>query len=522
MAAGRRVLELEAAEVAAAARRLDARFARAVELLAVRGGRVIVSGVGKSGLIARKLAATLTSTGTPATFLHPVDSLHGDLGIVGSEDVAIVLSKSGESSDLDGLLASLERKGVPIIAITGEPSSFLGRVATADARCLGRARRRVPHDLAPTSSTTVAMALGDALAVALLVEKGFRPEDFAELHPGGRLGRRLLLRVRDVMLPPQGLVSPETPMRDVIVQLARHRGIALVSGDGHLLGVFTAGDLTRLAEREHDYFEWPVEQVMTDTPHSCAARRLRRRGARLHGAEGHHGAAGARRGRHRRRGTPARPDARGGGMRIIARSGRQCWPACWAVAAVAACNDERCEAHVPWCRRSDSADQVLYGFVHYLTRDGVREGRDRGRYGVLLRPDTDHDTAQHEAGFIDSTGNENATITSRIGTYKWQTGDMIGRQQCGADRSHDGRVLKSGATVLRRHEEGAVDDAALHLRQARRVTSRAGIPVRPVVRARGGEEADRDGRQRRRCLPGQDARAQARANWRFDSARRTA
>lgn len=268
LAAGRRVLELEAAEVAAAARRLDARFARAVELLAARGGRVIVSGVGKSGLIARKLAATLTSTGTPATYLHPVDSLHGDLGIVGSEDVAIVLSKSGESSDLDGLLASLERKGVPIIAITGAPGSFLGRVATAvlDASVSEEA---CPHDLAPTSSTTVALALGDALAVALLMEKGFRPEDFAELHPGGRLGRRLLVRVSDVMLPPQGLVAPDAPMREVVVQLARHRGIALVSKDGHLLGVFTAGDLTRLAEREDDYFAWPVEQVMTDSPHSC-------------------------------------------------------------------------------------------------------------------------------------------------------------------------------------------------------------------------------------------------------------
>lgn len=179
VAAGRRVLELEAGEVAAAARRLDARFARAVELLARRSGRVIVSGVGKSGLVARKLAATLTSTGTPATYLHPVDSLHGDLGIVGSDDVAIVLSKSGESSDLDGLLASLERKGVPIIAITGAPGSLLGRVAAAvlDASVTEEA---CPHDLAPTASTTVAMALGDALAVALLLEKGFQPEDFAE------------------------------------------------------------------------------------------------------------------------------------------------------------------------------------------------------------------------------------------------------------------------------------------------------------------------------------------------------
>ncbi len=199
-----------------------------------------------------------------------MDSLHGDLGIVGREDVAIVLSKSGESEDLAGFLAALQRLGVPIIAITGAPASSLARVAsvTLDASV---GEEACPHDLAPTASTTVALALGDALAVALLEHKGFRAEEFAALHPGGSLGRRLLLRVRDVMLPPQGLVRPDTPMREVIIQLARHRGMAIVTAGRHLLGVFTAGDLTRLAERERDYFEWPVEQVMTETPHSCAA-----------------------------------------------------------------------------------------------------------------------------------------------------------------------------------------------------------------------------------------------------------
>jgi arabinose-5-phosphate isomerase len=164
VAEGRRVLELEATEVRAAAGRLDDAFAEAVELLATRRGRVIASGVGKSGLIARKLAATLTSTGTPATYLHPVDSLHGDLGIVGGHDVAIVLSKSGDSDDLMGLLASLQRLAVPIIAITGGTDSLLARAATVvlDA---GVREEACPHDLAPTSSTTVALALGDALAV---------------------------------------------------------------------------------------------------------------------------------------------------------------------------------------------------------------------------------------------------------------------------------------------------------------------------------------------------------------------
>lgn len=269
VAAGRRVLELEAREVQAAATRLDARFAEAVTLLASRTGRVIVSGVGKSGLIARKIAATLTSTGTPATYLHPVDSLHGDLGIVGRDDAALILSKSGESDDLTGLLVALERMAVPIIAITGGPESMLAAAADVvlDA---GVAEEACPHDLAPTASTTVALALGDALAVALLEEKGFRREDFAALHPGGALGRKLLLRVRDVLLPVRRLLPPDAPMRDVVVVLAHERGIAIVAQEGHLEGVFTAGDLMRLAERDAPWLDRPVHEVMTRTPRSCA------------------------------------------------------------------------------------------------------------------------------------------------------------------------------------------------------------------------------------------------------------
>jgi arabinose-5-phosphate isomerase len=209
---GRRVLRLEGAAVTAVADRLDERFDRAVQLLADAGGRVIVSGVGKSGLVARKLAATLTSTGTPASYLHPIDSLHGDLGIVGRSDVAVVLSKSGDSQDLFGLVGSLQRLSVPIIAITGALDSPLARIATVvlDGSV---AEEACPHDLAPTASTTVALALGDALAVALLERKGFRPEDFATLHPGGALGRRLLLQVRDVMLAPGLILPPDATMR---------------------------------------------------------------------------------------------------------------------------------------------------------------------------------------------------------------------------------------------------------------------------------------------------------------------
>lgn len=265
VALGRRVLELEAAEIRQAAGRLDTSFAHAVELLDRAAGRVIVSGIGKSGLIARKVAATLTSTGRPAAYLHPVDSLHGDLGIVDEDDIAIVISKSGESDELVGLLGALKRLGVPVIAITGRQDSFLRRIATVslDASVEEEA---CPHDLAPTTSTAVALALGDALAMALLEVRGFGREDFAVLHPGGSLGRRLLLRVRDVMLPPGGVVRPGAVMKDVVIALANNRGMAMVAEDGRLAGVFTAGDLTRLAERKADFLGVQVSEVMTRAP----------------------------------------------------------------------------------------------------------------------------------------------------------------------------------------------------------------------------------------------------------------
>lgn len=273
VALGRRVVELEAAAVRTGGGRLDQRFAQAVRLLAGAAGRVIVSGVGKSGLIARKLAATLTSTGTVASYLHPVDSLHGDLGLVGRTDVAIVLSKSGESEELFGLAGSLQRMGVPIVAITGGPESALARVAavTLDASV---AEEACPHDLAPTTSTTVALALGDALAVALLQEKGFRREDFAALHPGGSLGRKLLLRVRDVMVHPGHVLGPGATMRQAVVSLAHDRGLALVVDDGRLAGLLTTGDLTRMAERDPGFLELAVSSVMTLTPKTAAPDEL--------------------------------------------------------------------------------------------------------------------------------------------------------------------------------------------------------------------------------------------------------
>lgn len=269
VAAGRRVLRLEAEAILAVDGALGAEFARAVELLRDCTGRVIVTGLGKSGLIARKIAATLTSTGTPAMWLHPVDSLHGDLGLIGPRDVAIVLSKSGETEELVGLVSELARLETPIIALTGGKESTLARAATVvlDA---GVEEEACPHDLAPTASTTAALALGDALAVALLEEKGFARDDFARLHPGGRLGRRLLLRVSEVMLAPGVLLRPTATMREAVVELAHRRGLAMVGSDAGLGGVLTAGDLSRLAERHPDFLSREVAAEMTASPKICA------------------------------------------------------------------------------------------------------------------------------------------------------------------------------------------------------------------------------------------------------------
>ena len=264
---GQRVVRLEREAVASLEARIGADFARAVRLIADSTGRVIVAGVGKSGLIGRKIAATLTSTGTPATFLHPVDSVHGDLGIVGRDDVAILLSKSGESDELLGLLAHLKGFGVRPIAITGEPTSALARNCDVSLDAAVR-EEACPHDLAPTTSTTAALVLGDALAVALLQEKGFQREDFARIHPGGALGRQLVVRVEDIMLQQDVPTLPASAtMRDAIVMIAERRGIAIVvDKENRVDGVLTAGDLSRLIERGSDVFAIPVNTVMTKQP----------------------------------------------------------------------------------------------------------------------------------------------------------------------------------------------------------------------------------------------------------------
>ena len=260
---GRRVIRLESEALAEVAHRLDDNFVRAVDLIAASTGRVIVAGVGKSGLIGRKIAATFTSTGTAATFLHPVDSVHGDLGIVGDDDVAILISKSGETDELVGLLQHLKRFGVRTIALTGVTESTLGRHADVALDTWVR-EEACPHDLAPTTSTTAALAIGDALAVALLEQKGFQREDFARIHPGGSLGRQLLTRVDDVMIKDGIPTLPlDATMREAIMLLAERRGIAIVVDGERLAGVLTAGDLTRLMERVDDVLRVPVRDVMT-------------------------------------------------------------------------------------------------------------------------------------------------------------------------------------------------------------------------------------------------------------------
>jgi arabinose-5-phosphate isomerase len=272
----RAVIRAEADALSALEARLGEAFLEAVGIIASAGGRVIVTGVGKSGIIGRKIAATLTSTGTPALFLHPVDGLHGDLGIVSREDVAVLISKSGESGELAGLVEFFSRSGVSMIAMTGRLDSSLGRVATVVLDC-SVSEEACPMDLAPTTSTTVTLALGDALAVALLLRRGFTADDFARLHPGGSLGRKLSLRVDAVMARGSDVpsIGPDEPMRRCVVLLAEKRGtVPVLDRDGRVVGVVTAGDLTRLMERQGDVLDVPVGSVMNRTPKTAQPEQL--------------------------------------------------------------------------------------------------------------------------------------------------------------------------------------------------------------------------------------------------------
>jgi len=264
----RRVLETEAEAIRALVPRLDERFDRAVTLLRDCRGRVILTGMGKSGLICRKIAATLTSTGTAAYFLHPAEAIHGDLGVIRSEDTVVALSYSGETDEILRLLETIRRLGATLIALTGAPRSTLALAADIALDC-SVAEEACPMNLVPTASTTAALALGDALAMSLLVEKGFREEDFVSLHPGGRLGRRLM-RVETVMHagPECPTVSGRATMRDVIYEMSS-KGLGMtcvVDDDGALLGLITDGDLRRHMDRSSNIMERRAEDVMTRSP----------------------------------------------------------------------------------------------------------------------------------------------------------------------------------------------------------------------------------------------------------------
>ncbi|RLA95494.1 MAG: D-arabinose 5-phosphate isomerase [Deltaproteobacteria bacterium] len=273
----KRVLEIEARAVAGLKERLNDEFVRAVELILRCEGKVVVTGVGKSGIIGKKIASTLASTGTPAFFLHPTEGVHGDLGMLDRRDVVLAISRSGETEELSQLLPLIKRQGNRLIAFTGNPSSSLAKAADVVID-VGVDQEACPLGLAPTASTTAALAMGDALAVALLEERGFRREDFARLHPGGVLGRRLLLRVRDLMHVGEEFprVWEETSMKEVLVEMTSKRlGVtAVMDGGGRLVGVITDGDLRRALERYPDLLQRRASEIMTRNPKGIEADAL--------------------------------------------------------------------------------------------------------------------------------------------------------------------------------------------------------------------------------------------------------
>ena len=281
---GRQVLIEEADEVRALADRLGDPFVKAVKLLLSCKGRVVVSGIGKSGHIARKIAATLASTGTPAFFVHAAEAAHGDLGMITKEDVVIAISYSGTSSELLAIIPTVIREGAPVISITGSDDNTLAREANVNLN-IHVTREACPLNLAPTSSTTATLAMGDALAIACLDAKGFGPEDFARSHPGGALGRRLLIHVSDLMR--QGdqmpVVLENASVMDAVKEITKKRiGMtAIVDSDNKVKGIFTEGDLRRLIEKVGDIRSVPIAEVMTANPTTVAPSALAAEAAKI-------------------------------------------------------------------------------------------------------------------------------------------------------------------------------------------------------------------------------------------------
>jgi arabinose-5-phosphate isomerase len=273
----RQVLITEADAVRALAGRLDQNFYRAVELILACRGRVVVSGMGKSGHVGHKIAATLASTGTPAFFVHPGEASHGDLGMIAHDDVVIALSNSGESAEITSILPLIKRRGAKLIGMSGNPQSTLGTESDVHLNAAVD-KEACPFNLAPTASTTAALALGDALAVVLLEARGFSAEDFARTHPGGSLGRRLLVRVRDVMHTGERLprVTLAASTKEALLEMT-DKGLgmtAIVDDTDRVRGVFTDGDLRRALEKKLDILSVGVDQVMTPNPKTIGPDQL--------------------------------------------------------------------------------------------------------------------------------------------------------------------------------------------------------------------------------------------------------
>ncbi len=267
--------------------KLGKEFESAVEVLYRCRGRIIVVGMGKAGIIARKISATMASTGSPSLSLHPVEALHGDLGIVGKDDVVVMISRSGESEEIKNLIPFIKRMGIPLISITGNLSSTLAAHSDV-ALDAGVEKEACPLNLAPTASTTAALALGDALAVALIEKRDFQPADFARLHPAGALGKRLLLRVSDLMRKgvDNPVVGEESRVKEVILRItaARAGAASVVDRDGRLCGFFTDGDLRRHIESRSNILEEPIRLVMTKDPLTIEEDRLAVEALRLIGS----------------------------------------------------------------------------------------------------------------------------------------------------------------------------------------------------------------------------------------------
>jgi arabinose-5-phosphate isomerase len=266
---GKEVIRIEAEAVAGLSKSINGDFVNAVEVISECKGRVVLTGMGKSGLIARKIVATLNSTGTAAIFLHPTDALHGDLGMVRKEDVVVLLSKSGNTQEISNLLPMLKRLKVKLIAMAGTKESKLGEECDIFLN-VGVNEEACPHDLAPTASTTATLAMGDALSVALLQKRNFTAEDFAFLHPGGSLGKRLSLEIKEIMTKGNKIpiVNEETSLKDAILEITSKRlgATCVVNNDGILIGIITDGDLRRLLEKTADIKDLKSKDIMTVKP----------------------------------------------------------------------------------------------------------------------------------------------------------------------------------------------------------------------------------------------------------------